>query len=72
MALYFQAVLKTHLGQTAGVVALLEKAAKASPNYVLPDRWEEEVVLAPKDWKIHHYLGNYYLDRYRRKDAVWH
>jgi tetratricopeptide (TPR) repeat protein len=74
--LYFAALLEKEVGDASRVPELLSRASAASPNYVFPDRWEEERILrqvadlAPSDWRIPHALGNYLQARDRQQEAV--
>ena len=76
MEFYTRAWIAKLRGDTAASLGLCAQAAAADPMYVFPSRLEEMRVLEaaiaadPADARAPYYLGNFFYDRKRHRDAI--
>ncbi|MGI9070904.1 MAG: hypothetical protein ACR2JB_06170 [Bryobacteraceae bacterium] len=78
MILYVLGHTSSLLGDAVHAKAMYREAAAASPDYCLPSRLEELIVLEaalqcnPHDPSAHYYVGNWLFDRRRHEEAIIH
>jgi tetratricopeptide (TPR) repeat protein len=78
MLLYTLGYTSSLLGDAVHAQAMYREAAAASPDYCLPSRLEELLVLEaalhrnPDDARAHYYIGNWLFDRRRHEEAIAH
>src|SRR5258708_10580037 len=76
MMLYLWGYCADKLGHRSDAVACWIDAAKASPDYCLPSRIEEMIVVQSalcqnrSDTHAHYYLGNLFYDKKRHEEAI--
>ena len=74
--LYTQALIKCMRGELAQSINLSRQAAVAEPAYLFPSRLEEmqaleaAVVANPADARAPYWLGNFFYDRRRHREAI--
>jgi len=76
MELYTRAILRTMHGEAGSGLKERLQGAEACPSYVFPSRVEEQLILeavvaaSPSDARAPYYLGNFFYDRRRHREAI--